>query len=140
MKTLLNFCISPSGSSIFKKITTALVLIISSQCTLCNASPINIPKHKDERLIIEKLNMTVETLFSTYTSGNLEQKTLAEMYIIGVIDSSEGESWCNFKTISSAALEEEVYVALKDAYVKAPKMRASTAIKARLKALVPCKK
>jgi hypothetical protein len=72
-------------------------------------------------------------------SKDVEQRRLAEMYVVGVIDSSEGESWCGFKIASPDALQEQVYSALKKAAEKSPRERASTVIKAHLKERLPCK-
>ena len=70
---------------------------------------------------------------------NLEQRRLAEMYVAGVIDASEGVSWCGFGVASPDAIQEQVYSGLKRTLERSPQERASIAIQSRLKELLPCK-
>lgn len=106
---------------------------------MASGNSIVIPESADQRLIASNLSMTTESFFKAYMSSDIEQRRLAEMYVIGVIDSTEGESWCGFKIASPDAIQEQVYVALKRTLEKSPKKRASTAIKSHLKELLPCK-
>lgn len=61
------------------------------------------------------------------------------MYVLGVIDSTEGELWCGYEIASPDAIQEQVFIGLKKALEKSPQERASTSIKARLKEILPCK-
>ncbi|WP_409523878.1 Rap1a/Tai family immunity protein [Nitrincola sp. MINF-07-Sa-05] len=83
--------------------------------------------------------MTTESFFKAYMSTDIEQRRLAEMYVVGVIDSSEGELWCGYGIASPDAIQEQVYTGLKRALENSPRQRASTAIKSQLKELLPCK-
>lgn len=61
------------------------------------------------------------------------------MYVLGVIDSSEGEYWCGFETASPDAIQEQVYIGLKRIAAESPNERAAAAIKSHLKTILPCK-
>lgn len=121
------------------KIISILVAIILPSCSIANDNLIALPDNESQRLIANNLSMTTESFFKAYMSTDIEQRRLAEMYVVGVMDSSEGESWCGFKIASPDAIQEQVYVALKRTLEKSPKERASTAIKSHLKELLPCK-
>lgn len=113
--------------------------IILPSCSIANDSFIAIPDSEHQRMIANNLSMTTESFFKAYMSTDIEQRRLAEMYVVGVIDGSEGESWCGYKTASPDAIQEQVYVALKRTLEKSPKERAATAIKSHLQQLLPCK-
>lgn len=108
-------------------------------CSVANDNLIATPNSENQRLIASNLSMTTESFFKAYMSADVEQRRLAEMYVVGVIDSSEGDSWCGFKIASPDAIQEQVYVALKRSFEISPKERASTAIISHLKKLLPCK-
>lgn len=98
-----------------------------------------LPESESQRLIAGNLSMTAESSFKAYMSADLEQRRLAEMYVLGVIDSSEGDSWCGFEIASPDAIQEQVYTGLRKALDESPKERASAVIKSRLKEFLPCK-
>lgn len=87
----------------------------------------------------QHLALTTELLFKAYMSEDLEQRRLAEMYVVGVIDASEGVSWCGFGVASPNAIQEQVYIGLKNTLKKSPNEHASTAIKSKLEEFLPCK-
>jgi hypothetical protein len=122
-----------------KKFLGALALALAF-ISPAAANPIIIPGDRNQRLIANNLYLTTDSLFAAYMSENLEQRRLAEMYVIGVIASSEGESWCGFKIASPDAVQEQVYIGLKSASEKLPKSRPAAAIQSRLKEILPCKK
>lgn len=61
------------------------------------------------------------------------------MYVVGVLDATEGSEWCSYKSLSPDGLQEQVLVALKKAREINPHERASSAIKLRFNKFFPCK-
>lgn len=116
-----------------------LAAITLSSCSVANENSISIPEGESQRMIAANRSVTTETLLTAYMNSNVEQRRLAEMYVIGVLDSTEGESWCGFKIASPDAIQEQVYVALKKGITTSPKKRASIVITSHLKGLLPCK-
>ena len=108
-------------------------------CSIASDSFITIPDNEHQRMIANNFALTTESFFKAYMSADIEQRRLAEMYVVGVIESTEGESWCGYKTASPDAIQEQVYTALKKALETSPKARASTVIKSHFKQLLPCK-
>ena len=113
--------------------------MILPSCSIASGNSIVLPESESQRLIASNLSMTTESFFKAYMSTDIEQRRLAEMYVIGVMDSSEGESWCGFDIASPDAIQEQVYIGLKRTLERSPTKRASTAIKSQLKELLPCK-
>lgn len=75
---------------------------------------------------------------SLYMSKKVEDRRLAEMYLIGVIDNSEGVTWCSFNIASPNAIPEQAYMGLKKALKNTPTLRASKAITVKLNKILPC--
>ena len=120
------------------KIIGFLSICLLPSCSVASDSSINIPENTKQRMVSVNLSLTTEQLFKAYIGENLEQRRLAEMYVAGVIDSSEGVSWCGFGIASPDAIQEQVYIGLKRAHERSPKERASNAIQSRLKERLPC--
>ena len=122
-----------------KKICTLLSIYILSSCSNASDNPICLPGNEKQRMSSQSLSLTTELFFKAYMSKNIGQRRLAEMYVIGVIDASEGVSWCGFEIASPSAIQEQVYLGLKNTLAKSPNERPSTAIKSKLQELLPCK-
>lgn len=95
---------------------------------------------ESQRLFTHNASLTADALFHAYMSSDPDQRRLSEMYILGVIDSSEGDSWCGYEIASPAAIQEQLYVGLKEASSDTPNERAATAIKSHFNKILPCKK
>jgi hypothetical protein len=106
---------------------------------VANESSITVPLGESQRMIAGNRSVTTEDLLTAYMNSDVVQRRLAEMYVVGVLDSTEGESWCGFGTASPDAIQEQVYVALKKGIQVSPKKRASIVITSHLKELLPCK-
>ncbi|MEM6485979.1 MAG: Rap1a/Tai family immunity protein [Pseudomonadota bacterium] len=104
-----------------------------------DSDPIVVPISDTQRLVTSNRAVTVQTLYDSYMSPNVNQRRLAEMYVVGVIDSSEGMLWCDFSQASPDAIQEQVYTALKSSADTTPNLRASTVITDRLHDLLPCR-
>jgi ABC-type lipopolysaccharide export system ATPase subunit len=126
--------------SITQKLPLLAALLLMWPACFAGEKPIEVPAYKNESLITQYRNMTVEAVFAALMSDDVAQRRLAQMYVVGVVDSSEGEVWCNFKTISPSTIDEQVHIGLKVALEKTPKARAATVIEAHLKAWIPCRK
>lgn len=121
------------------KIIVLLSIYLLSSCSIAADMHISLPDNEKQRIVSQNLSLTTKLVFNAYMSKNIEQRRLAEMYVIGVIDASEGVSWCGFEVASPDAIQEQVYIGLKNMLKKSPNERASTAIKSKLEELLPCK-
>lgn len=116
-----------------------LLMFFLLACSAVGDESIAVPSNEQQRLISYNLSLTTEKLYKAYMGSDLERRRLAEMYVAGVIDSSEGFSWCGYGIASPDAIQEQVLAGLKDALKKNPEMRAAKAIKSKLEQLLPCK-
>ena len=122
-----------------KKNISFLTLFLLSSCAIAGNQAIHIPSDDSQRLISQNLSMTTENFMALYMSDNVNHRRLAEMYLVGVIDSSEGKTWCGFNIASPNAIQEQAYLGLKETLKSKPSTRASKSIISKLNKLLPCK-
>ncbi len=72
-------------------------------------------------------------------SKEVSQRRLAEMYLIGVLDSTEGKVWCGYDVALPGSIQEQVYIGFKKMDVGLADKRASDVIAAILSKKLPCK-
>lgn len=116
-----------------------LLAVLLSSCASADATTIQIPASETQRLLALNLSLTAEKLFKAYMSTDIEQRRFAEMYVAGVLDSTEGLTWCDYRIASPDALQEQVLAGLKETVSKNPQSRAPSAITYKLQQLLPCK-
>lgn len=122
-----------------KKYISFLALFLLSSCAIADNQAIHIPSDDSQRLISQNLSMTTEDFMVLYMSDNVNHRRLAEMYLIGVIDSSEGITWCSFNIASPNAIQEQAYLGLQETLKTKPSTRASKSIISKLNKYLPCK-
>lgn len=121
-----------------KRLLLILAICSLSSCSIASNDSICLPKNEAQRLNSLNYSLTTEKLFKAYMSSDIEQRRLAEMYVVGVIDSSEGVSWCGFDIASPDAIQEQVLAGLKLSLKTNPKARAASVINLQLEKLLPC--
>jgi hypothetical protein len=114
-------------------------MIFTSSLASASSESIHIPKNGQQPLNISNQSLSVAKLFNSYLSKNVTERRLAEMYFIGVIDSSEGKEWCGFNIAKATSIQEVAYSAIEEALHKTPSARASHVIISKLHNLLPCK-
>lgn len=122
-----------------KQVYGFLMVCLLSSCSVACDDSICLPQDEKQRLNSLNYSLTTEKLFKSYMSSDVEQRRLAEMYVAGVIDSSESVSWCGFGIASPDAIQEQVLIGLKASLKTNPKTRAAIAIRSQLEKLLPCK-
>lgn len=121
-----------------KKIITAFAFLLLVVNSIAKENTPLFPEQGGQRLIITNLHMTNEEFFRAYMSENIQERRLAEMYVVGVVNGSDGISWCGFRKVSPDAIQEQVFIALKKSVETSPKDRPSVAIVSHLKKILPC--
>ena len=96
-------------------------------------------KNLNQSLIIENTNITAMQYFNALMSDSNEERKYSEMYLLGVLDSSEGEIWCDYKTYKTITIDEILFVEMKKLSGNELSERASTVIKDILKNKFPCR-
>ncbi|NMG70436.1 Rap1a/Tai family immunity protein [Parazoarcus communis] len=96
------------------------------------------PLPDSQSLIIENNNLTAGDFFSAYMSKNMVERRYAEMYLLGVLDATEGIVWCDYYHIKTISLDEIVYEGMRKADAGQLQKRAALVITDILKKDLSC--
>jgi Rap1a immunity proteins len=124
------------------KIVKLYILIASifvSSCSFASSQGIYIPDQETERLSIRNINVTGENFWAAYQSKDVAQRHLAEMYLSGVLDATEGMAWCDYSVALSGSIQEQIYIGFKKQTATALQRRASQIIVETLASKLPCR-
>lgn len=115
------------------KVAKLIVLFLLSSCSVAGDSEIKTPAVDTQRLVSGNLDWNIESFMKAYRSKDVSQRRLAEMYLIGALDATEGVSWCGYGIASPGpgAIQEQAFLGLKKVVKSSPEMRASIAIISR---------
>ncbi|MFA9950678.1 Rap1a/Tai family immunity protein [Dentiradicibacter hellwigii] len=97
------------------------------------------PLPDSQSLIIENNNLTAAEFFAAFMSKNIVERRYAEMYLLGVLDATEGTVWCDYYHIKTISLNETIYEGLKKADPVFLQKRAALVIMDILKKDLSCK-
>jgi hypothetical protein len=101
--------------------------------------PIKLPTDDKQRVFIENVDFNGDGFFRAYMGMDLTQRRFAEMYLMGVLDSTEGITWCGYKVALSGSIQELIYMGFRDADASLLNQRASKIITNIMSAKLPCK-
>jgi hypothetical protein len=77
--------------------------ILSSSSSI-EVSAIQLPTDEKKRAFTVNLNTKSQDLYDAYMSADVKRRRLAEIYVTGVLDSTEGIFWCDYKIASPSAI------------------------------------
>lgn len=119
---------------IFLTLTLGLHICVNAEPRLLQATP------DSQRLFIENNNLSAEEFLAAYMGKDLMQRRYAEMYLLGVLDATEGHAWCSYQQFKTITLAETLYSNLEKTNAKQRKKRAAIVITEILEGQFPCKK
>lgn len=109
-------------------------------CITANSAPyFTRPVAPTQRLFIENINLTVGDFYTAYLSPVESERRYAELYLLGVLDTSEGNRWCDYTKFLSGTLAETIFSELDKLNHRSDKERASKVIVGILEMRYPCK-
>lgn len=76
--------------------------------------------------------------FAAYTHSSVDERRFAEIYLLGVLDATEGKSWCDYKKFKTISIDEELYSRFKKIPESRMNDRASDVITEILGKSFPC--
>lgn len=117
-------------------IFTALVALVCG-VTFCSVSVAD--QHEAVVITPDKVNLTGAEFLPEFISKSPDRRTAARLYLLGVLDSSEGRVWCSYSQLKTVTINEFVYEYLKKQSPEKLKSRASVLIEEALHNLFPCK-
>lgn len=121
--------------------TVLLFLFLSSDLSASedNQTPVREPAIADE-ITVDSVNLSGRDFFKSYMSMIPKERANAELYLLGVMDATEGRSWCNYRTFKTITLRERVFLEFKEMDVGKLNERASKIVEEILSHRYPCKK
>lgn len=97
------------------------------------------PAAPTQRLFIDNINLTAEDFFTAYMSQTVEARRYAELYLLGVLDATEGIGWCDYRAFKTTTLGEEIFSGFKAMEPARLKARAAHVIADILARRFPCR-
>lgn len=90
-------------------------------------------------IIPDSVNLSAADFLPEFISQSAERRAAARLYLLGVLDSTEGKTWCSYSQIKTVTINEFVFEYLQKQSAEKLKVRASALIEAALKHHLPCK-
>ncbi len=117
--------------------TTLLSIAITLLPTMTSAPAFAQPPETD-RITVDSVNLTAQHFFKSYMSNDANERKNAELYLLGVLDMTEGQSWCDYRTFKTITLRERIFEEFKKLDKNNLNRRASNVIEAILSQRYPC--
>lgn len=91
-----------------------------------------------DKITVDSVNLSARQFFKSYMSTDASERRNAELYLLGVMDATEGKSWCDFRTFKTITLRERIFEELKKLDNSRLDERASAIIESILSRRYPC--
>ncbi|WP_411751994.1 Rap1a/Tai family immunity protein [Serratia sp. (in: enterobacteria)] len=111
----------------------AILFFIAAQVTVqAQQAPI-------QHLTPDDVNLKGEDFFNLYRGTNQQEKEKVQLYLLGVLDATEGKVWCQYSQLQTITLQEFVFEYFKKLPHEQLTLRASDLIEAAMVKNFPCK-
>ena len=84
-------------------------------------------------------NVTTEKLLYSWQSDKSFVRDRAKIYVLGVLDHTEGKAWCDYKTLKTTSLTSHIYESIIKLKAEELQERAAYKIEKILIEYFPCK-
>jgi Rap1a immunity proteins len=119
---------------------TVMAVLVGIACLAAHAADsTSAPAASAQPLTVDSVNLSGADFFAAYTHTDPIIRERAQLYLLGVMDASEGRSWCSYRIAKSITLREVVFESLRKQTPARMQQRASLLIEAALKSTLPCK-
>lgn len=106
----------------------------ANQCTV----PTEFELLERDGITINSVNLTAKKFFKSYMSSCPDEERSADLYLLGVMDSTEGKSWCDYRTFKTTTIREDIFEGFKKLDGGRFNERASKVIEDILSQAFPC--
>jgi len=96
------------------------------------------PLTPTQNVIIENTGITAGEFWEAYTSENSDHRRRAELFLLGILDATEGVSWCDYRTYKTITIDERLYSELRKLVANQKDERAAKVIVGVLSKSFPC--
>ena len=97
------------------------------------------PLSSTQSIVIENTNLSAINYFNALMGNSVEERRYAELYLLGVLDATEGSAWCDYKTYKTITIDETIFVEFKKLTSNQLDERAATVITKILRKKFPCR-
>lgn len=115
------------------KMSMLALLYTGLICSCALANP-----DQTSAIIEDKVNLSAAEFLPEFISKSPERRTAARLYLLGVLDSTEGKTWCSYSQLKTVTINEFVFEYLKKQSAEKLKTRAATLIEEALRQSFPC--
>lgn len=91
-----------------------------------------------DKISVDSVNLSARQFFKSYMSTDANERKNAEVYLLGVMDTTEGKGWCDYRTFKTITLRERVFEEFKKLGNSQLDERASSVIERILSKRYPC--
>lgn len=91
-----------------------------------------------DKITVDSFNLSARQFFKSYMSTDANERKSAELYLLGVMDTTEGEDWCDYRTFKTITLRERIFEEFKKLDNGHLDERASAVIGRILSGRYPC--
>lgn len=116
-----------------RKFISTITICAACVCECVYADNIHSKIHEDS------VNLLAKTFLNEFVSSDDNARKLVRLYLLGVLDATEGKTWCGYKTLKTVALIEVIFEYMKKLTPTQLERRASMVIEESLKKSFPCK-
>lgn len=124
---------------IFLRVLLALTIGVTG-CAQAGGDGTKMAGSDQQSLAIENLSLIAKDFWQAYRSDDVRERHLAEMYLIGALDSTEGEKWCGYNIALPHSVLDQIHIGFKNASKEMMDDRASNTINKIMSNILPCKK
>ena len=128
--------------TILKIVLSHLLLVLTigvTGCAQAGSGGIKMTASEQQNLAIENLHLIAKDFWQAYRSDDIRERRLAEMYLIGALDSTEGVKWCGYNIALPHSVLDQVHIGFKNASKEMMNDRASSTINKIMSNRLPCK-
>ncbi len=86
-----------------------LASLLAVVCSLSAAPPAFAEQASIAHLTSDDVNLPGSDFFRFYRSADKQEKEKARIYLLGVLDATEGKSWCQYSQLQTVTLQEFVF-------------------------------
>lgn len=106
-------------------------------------APVSSPLSADaslptDNITADSVNLSARQFFKSYMSADPNERKDAELYLLGVMDATEGKDWCDYRTFKTVTLRERIFEEFKTLDSGRLDERASSVIGRILSRRYPC--
>lgn len=120
-----------------------LYSLLSSRCSIVFISVVLSScvqaEIKQQPITEDSVNLSAKVFLNEFVSQDEGARKMARLYFLGVMDATEGKTWCGYKKLSTATLNEFIFEYMKKSTPIQLERRASAVIEDSLHASFPCR-